>query len=386
MYVAVRSRAPATRPAAVRQRPATASSSQQPCRVGAGQQLGGRTVEDDRVLGECRGRARREQLDAGAATGRPARRRAVAVGGRDEQARGAVGVRDADLAAGDRAGGVRRGGGRGDRGPDLAQRRRQHRLRRTATPGSSACRCSSEPAAARVSDAAAERLPDGELDGARAGLAQEHGDLGQAEALAAVLLGHRERRAARQRRAPARWSSGSSPARSRASRTTERTASIDSGVSATMYPSCATRVLLSRSGTDPCKTVTCSTLEARERREGGARCACCLPARLLTNRVYIPYARIPAGRMVELPGRGSTYVTDTPGPSARLPHGAAAARRGLHGPADLVPLDRAAVAALPRRDHGPALARPRDPVRGVLAPRLRRRRRRADRRARACAT
>ncbi|GAA1771796.1 hypothetical protein GCM10009795_017350 [Nocardioides hankookensis] len=39
----------------------------------------------------------------------------------------------------------------------------------------------------------------------------------------------------------------------------------------------------------------------------------------LTHRVYVPYVRIPEGRMVELPGRGSTYVTDTPGPSPDSP-------------------------------------------------------------------
>lgn len=43
-------------------------------------------------------------------------------------------------------------------------------------------------------------------------------------------------------------------------------------------------------------------------------------ARSLTNRVYIPWVPIPAGRMVELPGRGgATYVTDTPGPSPESP-------------------------------------------------------------------
>jgi pimeloyl-ACP methyl ester carboxylesterase len=39
----------------------------------------------------------------------------------------------------------------------------------------------------------------------------------------------------------------------------------------------------------------------------------------LRRRVYLPFARIPPGRMVELPGRGSTYVTDTPGPSPDSP-------------------------------------------------------------------
>lgn len=43
------------------------------------------------------------------------------------------------------------------------------------------------------------------------------------------------------------------------------------------------------------------------------------PGRALRRSVYLPWARIPAGRMVELPGRGSTYVTDTPGPTPGAP-------------------------------------------------------------------
>jgi 3-oxoadipate enol-lactonase len=43
------------------------------------------------------------------------------------------------------------------------------------------------------------------------------------------------------------------------------------------------------------------------------------PRSILKSRVYVPYVRIPEGRMVELPGRGATYVTDTPGPSPRSP-------------------------------------------------------------------
>src|SRR3954471_20313434 len=43
------------------------------------------------------------------------------------------------------------------------------------------------------------------------------------------------------------------------------------------------------------------------------------PLPSLRRSVYIPHARIPQGRMVELPGRGSTYVTDTPGPAPESP-------------------------------------------------------------------
>src|SRR6478735_2559040 len=43
------------------------------------------------------------------------------------------------------------------------------------------------------------------------------------------------------------------------------------------------------------------------------------PRSFMSRRVYIPYTRIPTGSMLELPGRGSTYVTDTPGPSPDSP-------------------------------------------------------------------
>ena len=60
--------------------------------------------------------------------------------------------------------------------------------------------------------------------------------------------------------------------------------------------------------------------------------------------------------MVELPGRGSTYVTDTPGPSPESPR-RAAARAGLHRAADLFPGDRAVDAKVPGGHARPALAR-----------------------------
>lgn len=40
---------------------------------------------------------------------------------------------------------------------------------------------------------------------------------------------------------------------------------------------------------------------------------------LLRRRVYMPWARIPPGRTVDLAGRGTTYVTDTPGPTREAP-------------------------------------------------------------------
>jgi len=43
------------------------------------------------------------------------------------------------------------------------------------------------------------------------------------------------------------------------------------------------------------------------------------PLSLLRNQVYMPWARIPPGETVELPGRGTTYVTDTAGPDPASP-------------------------------------------------------------------
>ena len=43
------------------------------------------------------------------------------------------------------------------------------------------------------------------------------------------------------------------------------------------------------------------------------------PRELMRRSFYLPWAQIPDGRLVELPGRGETYVTDTPGPRAGSP-------------------------------------------------------------------
>lgn len=43
------------------------------------------------------------------------------------------------------------------------------------------------------------------------------------------------------------------------------------------------------------------------------------PRSLLLNRVPLPTVKIPHGEMVQLPGRGTTYVTDTPGPRPDSP-------------------------------------------------------------------
>ena len=43
------------------------------------------------------------------------------------------------------------------------------------------------------------------------------------------------------------------------------------------------------------------------------------PRSVLKNRVYVPYVHLPAGRMVDLGGRGEAFVTDTPGPTPDAP-------------------------------------------------------------------
>ena len=43
------------------------------------------------------------------------------------------------------------------------------------------------------------------------------------------------------------------------------------------------------------------------------------PLDVVRRGVYLPYARIPYGDMLDLPGRGATFVTDTPGPEADSP-------------------------------------------------------------------
>ena len=43
------------------------------------------------------------------------------------------------------------------------------------------------------------------------------------------------------------------------------------------------------------------------------------PRATIKRRVFVPHVRIPEGRMLDLPGRGETFVTDTPGPHPDAP-------------------------------------------------------------------
>ena len=92
---------------------------------------------------------------------------------------------------------------------------------------------------------------------------------------------------------------------------------------------------------------------------------------------------LPPGREVELPGRGTTFVRELPGPPG-APTRRAAARLDGDGRRHLVPHLRAAGRALPRARPRPPRPRPGHPAaRAVPARGLRRRRRRAGGAARA---
>ena len=90
----------------------------------------------------------------------------------------------------------------------------------------------------------------------------------------------------------------------------------------------------------------------------------------------------PVGRLVDLPGRGRTFVIDVPGPTPDGAHCRAAARARLYGVPQLGARPRRALAALPGDHPRPALARTRHPLPALPLRRLRRRRGRRDGRAR----
>ena len=86
------------------------------------------------------------------------------------------------------------------------------------------------------------------------------------------------------------------------------------------------------------------------------------PLSLLRNQVYMPWARIPSGELVELPGRGTTYVTDTAGPDPESPTIVLLHALGCTGLLTWFPCDRAALAPVPGGHPRPALARPGHPA------------------------
>ena len=115
----------------------------------------------------------------------------VAVHRRDQELRRSVRVGDGDLAAGDGAVGVRRGGGGGDRATGLAQRGRQEE-----GPAGDARQQGLlllvRAGRGQHQRTTAERLPDRQVLRPGAGLAEQHAHLGQPETLAAVGLRHGE--------------------------------------------------------------------------------------------------------------------------------------------------------------------------------------------------
>ena len=80
-------------------------------------------------------------------------------------------------------------------------------------------------------------------------------------------------------------------------------------------------------------------------------------SRGLRRKVYMPWARIPEGRMVELPGRGSTYVTDTPGPHPESPTIVLLHALGCTGLLTWYPAIEPLSRAVPGGHARPALAR-----------------------------
>ena len=366
-YDAVRSRAPATTPAAVRQSPAIASSRSSRAharhRSGVEQARRGR-----RRAPRCASGSPLDEPDGSSVTPGPAgstsatTARAVARSRARAAAAAPSAYGHADLAAG-RTPCRRRERRRrlhGDAAPGLAQRRAEQRPA-VGDAGQQrrllgvACR-----AAARVSAPQQSVSHTGRCTPRAAGLAQQHGHLGEAEALAAVRLGHRQRQQTRRgERRPVRverrrWR-GRAPRRPRAR---DRLGRLGHRRRCSRpEPRC---LLPSRGRMPP----NCNLFYSRPDPAGEREDRMTLPSprEVLRRQVYMPWARIPTGRMVELPGRGLDVRHRHPGPDPGRADDRAAARGGLHRPAHLVPRDPAAVAALPRGHHGPALARTRHPV------------------------
>jgi len=84
---------------------------------------------------------------------------------------------------------------------------------------------------------------------------------------------------------------------------------------------------------------------------------------MVRRHVHIPVAEIPAGRVVELPGRGSTYVVDVPGPGADAPAIVLLHALGCTGLLTWFPVlaalaERYRVITLDQRWHGQGIASP----------------------------
>ncbi len=365
MYAAVRSRAPATTPAAVTHRPATARArAAAGRRILAGQQLGAARRRAPRCAG---GPERRHGLAAAghARAGRVHQRddRTLPVGGGDQQPARPLGLGDADLAAGDPAVGVRRWGlARACRRRPRAARASggPRRRRRRAAAGRAGRPSRPRPGSGRRSTASPR--PAAAPPGCRSRGAARRPRSGRAP----------------RRRGPPGPAGRAGPAAASADQSASRSVLVGGGAvqhvadhrtDGVRCPIPGLTVLLrspaALSGTCRAETVTCSTPEGHARRERGSPLP--VPTGLPQRRVLRALrARSPRGGWSSCPGRGTTYVTDTPGPARTRPTDRAAARVGCTGLLTWYPLDRAALAALPRGHPRPALARARHPVRGVL--------------------
>ena len=187
MYVAVRSRAPATTPAAVRHRPATyrSASACAPSSPRSSASAPSRTTVWVVIRALV---ARLEQGDAGVADVDERHHRPVAVQRTDQEPARLGGIGHADLAAGDGAVGVRRGGGGGDRPAGLPQRGRQEE-RTAGDAREQGLLLLVGAGRGQHEGPAAQRLPDRQVLRTGAGLAEQHAHRGQPEPLAAVRLG-----------------------------------------------------------------------------------------------------------------------------------------------------------------------------------------------------
>ena len=221
-------------------------------------------------------------------------------------------------------------GGRalGDAGAGLAHGRGQHDARRRRCPGSSRSCCSVAAGGGEGQRAAAERLPDRQVRGAA----------------------RRPRAAARRPRAGPSpsppYASGTASAEqpglgaARPSRPRGRAPRdhVAHGLAGPRPSRDSRRASSTAVDGRQRQTVTCSSLAERGRHV--------LPVHRASwpaSAVYVPWAPIPEGRMVELPGPRRRRTSPTrPGPHPDSPTVAAAARGRLHRAAHLVPGDPAA--------------------------------------------
>ena len=179
------------------QSPATAQLAQQPRgRVAPGSSVGGGAVEDDRVLGAGRSRtATRSRVTPSAAGSTRATTTSSPSSAGTSSAAAPSAYVTPTLRPVTRPSSIVVGGRSGMPAP-TSRTAGVSMTSPVAIPGSNGFCCSSLPAAASVSAPQQSVSHTGSCTARRAGLAEQHRDLGQPEPLAAVRLGHGERQQA----------------------------------------------------------------------------------------------------------------------------------------------------------------------------------------------